>query len=131
MRRALALILCLSAAMPICALPAQAQQADDLTPSAPAPAPAGQALPGTNCTDVQVGSARSYDCVNAQLGAVARGQQKFSSDLNAPVTASSPSNTVGTFNEAATRERLGPNFGKSVQPYRPPAQPSSGFQIQR
>jgi hypothetical protein len=77
-----------------------------------------------NCTDVQVGSAQSYDCINAKLGAVARGTQRFSSDANAPVTSSSPSNVVGTFNEGATHNRLGANFGKSAIPYRPsPANP--------
>jgi hypothetical protein len=83
----------------------------------PAPAPAAP----INCTDVQVGSAQSYDCINAKLGAVARGTQRFSSDADAPVTSSSPSNVVGTFNEGATRNRLGANFGKSAIPYRPPA----------
>jgi hypothetical protein len=90
---------------------AHAQQRERATP------PGGDAP--ANCTDVQVGSAQSYDCINAQLGAVARGTQRFSSDADAPITASSPSNQVGTFNESATRMRLGPNFGKSVQPYRP------------
>jgi hypothetical protein len=84
----------------------------------PVAAPAPTA-PGT-CTDVQVGSAQSYDCINAKLGAVARGTQRFSSDADAPVASSSPSNVVGTFNEGATRNRLGANFGKSAIPYRPP-----------
>jgi hypothetical protein len=85
-----------------------------------APALAQQPAAGaTNCTDVQVGSAQSYDCINAQLGAVARNTQRFSSDANAPVSASSPSNVVGTFNQSATANRLGRNFGKSVTPYRP------------
>jgi len=77
-----------------------------------------QAAPA-NCTDVQVGSAQSYDCLNAQLGTLARGTQRFSSDTDAPITATSPSNQVGVFNEGATRNRLGSNFGKSVTPYRP------------
>jgi phosphate-selective porin len=84
------------------------------------PAPPAAA---TNCTDVQVGTAQSYDCINAQLGAVARGTQRFSSDANAPVTSSSPSNVVGTYNQGATRNRLGANFGKSVTPYRPANNP--------
>lgn len=69
------------------------------------PALAQPAAP-VNCTDVQVGSAQGYDCLNAQLGAVARGTQRPSSATDAPVSASSPSNVVGTFNEAATRETL-------------------------
>jgi hypothetical protein len=89
----------------------------------PAPPPAA---PG-NCTDVQVGTAQSYDCINAQLGAVAKNTQRFSSDANAPVSASSPSNVVGTFNQSATANRLGQNFGKSVTPYRPAYTPPPAF----
>src|SRR5271170_4740499 len=69
------------------------------------PALAQQAAPA-NCTDVQVGSAQGYDCLNAQLGAVAHATQRPSSDTSAPVNAASPSNVVGTFNEAGTRETL-------------------------
>jgi len=72
--------------------------------------PPAQAAP-VNCTDVQVGSAQGYDCLNAQLGAVARATQRPSS-ADAPVNAASPSNVVGTFNEAGTRETLA---------HRPPA----------
>ena len=92
------------------ALPAHAQ-----SPAAqkPGSAPA-------NCTDVQVGSAQSYACINAQLGATAQATKRASSDTDAPVNSASPGNVVGTFNEGATRNRLGQNFGKSAVPYRPP-----------
>jgi hypothetical protein len=70
----------------------------------------------TTCTDVTVGSAHGYDCINAQLAAATPAGYRPSSDLNAPVTAASPGNVVGTFNESGTRNRLGANFGKSVQP---------------
>ncbi len=89
------------------------------------PAPGGQST--TNCTDVQVGSAESYNCINAQLGNLARGTTRFSSDVDAPISATSPSNQVGSFNEAATRSRLGPNFGKSATPYRPANNPPPAF----
>ena len=69
------------------------------------PAAAQPAAAPANCTEVEVGSAQSYDCLNAQLGAVARGTARPSS-LDAPVNASSPSNVVGTFNLAATKETL-------------------------
>ena len=69
------------------------------------PALAQPAAP-VNCTDVQVGSAQSYDCLNAQLGAVAHTTQRPSSATDAPVSASAPSNVVGTFNEAGTKETL-------------------------
>jgi len=68
--------------------------------------PAAKPAAPVNCTDVQVGSAQGYDCLNAQLGAVAHATQRPSSATDAPVSASSPSNVVGTFNEAATRETL-------------------------
>jgi hypothetical protein len=70
-----------------------------------------------SCVDVQVGSAQSYACINQQLQGVAREAQKSSGA--APYTAQSPANQTGQFNEAATRERLGGNFGKSVTPVRP------------
>ena len=79
-----------------------------------------QPAPATNCTDVEVGTAKSYDCINAQLANMAHATQRPSS-MDAPVTATSPSNQVGTFNEGALRNRLGANFGKSVQVPQPPA----------
>ncbi len=100
-----------------------ATAAAGLASAQPAPPPAAPA----NCTDVQVGTAQSYDCINAQLGAVAQGTQRFSSDANAPVTSSSSSNVVGTFNQSATANRLGRNFGKSVTPYRPAYTPPPAF----
>ena len=83
-------------------------------------APARAQTAPANCTDVQVGSAQSYACINAQLGATAQATKRASSATDAPVNSASPSNVVGTFNEGATRNRLGANFGKSAVPYRPP-----------
>ena len=79
----------------------------------------GRAPAPDTCTDVQVGSAQSYACINARLGAVAHSTDRPSSQ-DAPVNSASPSNAVGSFNEGATRNRLGTNFGKSATPYRPP-----------
>jgi len=70
-----------------------------------------------SCVDVQVGTAQSYACINQQLQGVAHEAQK--SPAAAPYTAQSPGNQTGQFNEDATRERLGGNFGKSVTPVRP------------
>ena len=84
------------------------------TRAAAPPAPARQ-----SCVDVQVGSAQSYNCLNQQLQGVARQAPRFSSDTSAPYSASSPSNVTGQFNEGATRNRLGSQFGKSVTPERP------------
>ncbi len=78
----------------------------------------GQASHDT-CVDVQVGSAQSYNCLNQKLKSAAQNGQRFSSDGSAPYTAASPGNVTGQFNEDATRNRLGANFGKSVTPQRP------------
>ena len=71
------------------------------------------------CVDVQVGTAQSYDCLNQKLKSATQNAQRFSSDGSAPYNAGSASNVTGQFNESATRNRLGPNFGKSVEPARP------------
>jgi hypothetical protein len=89
--------------------------------------PAAPAAGDATCTDVTVGSAHGYDCINAQLAAVAHAAPRPSSDMNAPVSATSPSNVVGTFNESGTRNRLGANFGRSAQPYVPPQRVPGAF----
>ncbi len=71
------------------------------------------------CVDVQVGTAQSYDCLNQKLQATARQTPRVSSETAAPYNANSPSNVTGQFNESATRNRLGSNFGRSVTPTRP------------
>lgn len=71
------------------------------------------------CVDAQVGTAQSYDCLNQKLQATARQTPKVSSESAAPYNANSPSNVTGQFNESATRNRLGSNFGHSVTPERP------------
>ena len=70
------------------------------------------------CVDVKLGKAQSYDCLNQQLSQMAHQAQRQSSQ-DAPYSASSPGNVTGQFNESATRNRLGTNFGKSVTPQRP------------
>ncbi len=99
-------------AVSLAALPALAD------PKTPPPPPPGGVI--TTCTDVDVGSAHGYDCLNAQLNNLVQGTPRPSAATDAPYSATSPSNVVGTFNEGATRNRLGANFGKSVIPSRPP-----------
>jgi hypothetical protein len=82
-----------------------------------------------SCVDVQVGSAQSYACINQHLQGVAHEAQK--SLAMAPYTAQSPGNVTGQFNEDATRERLGGNFGKSVTPVRPAANYPGAFGVPR
>jgi hypothetical protein len=75
-----------------------------------------------NCVDVSVGHAESYDCINQQLGALAAQQHRAAAaGTDAPYSATSPANVTGQFDEAATRNRLGRNFGHSVTPERPAA----------
>jgi hypothetical protein len=100
-----ALVICLMAGPALAAPPAQG------APTQGAP---------VNCTDVQVGTAQGYDCLNAQLGAVAHATQRPSS-ADAPVSATSPSNVVGTFNEAGTRETLARRPGAVSYPAPLPA----------
>ncbi len=79
----------------------------------PAPQPGHE-----SCVDVQVGTAESYSCLNQKLGAEAV-QAHAANTGEAPYDARSPSQVTGQFNESATRNRLGANFGHSVTPQRP------------
>jgi hypothetical protein len=72
-----------------------------------------------SCVDVKIGSDRAYNCLNRELQRMVPGKRFSSQD--APYSATSPAPEVGTFNQAATRERLGSAFGNSVVPQRPPA----------
>jgi hypothetical protein len=72
-----------------------------------------------DCTDIQAGTATGYTCINRQLQAIIQQTPRPSSAGDAPYNATSPSNVTGQFNEDATRNRLGANFGKSVTPQRP------------
>ncbi len=86
--------------------------------------PAGAQTAQQTCVDVKVGTSQSYACLNQRLGAVARQAHEAVQD-DAPYSAASPSNVTGQFNQDATRERLGSNFGRSVTPQRPaPATPA-------
>lgn len=84
--------------------------------------PAARAQPAQDtCVDVEVGSAKAYDCLNRTLKQATQNAQRFSTQQSAPYNANSPSNVTGQFNESATRNRLGANFGKSVTgPVQPP-----------
>ncbi len=61
----------------------------------------------------------AQNCVE-QLGALAARQHRDATGLDTPpISANSPSNVTGQFNESATRNRLGNAFGHSVTPERP------------
>lgn len=78
-----------------------------------------QQQPATEtCVDVTVGSERSYACLNAALArTVAAAHAPLA---NATVDAASPAPRTGLFNETATRERMGANYGRSAIPARDP-----------
>lgn len=73
------------------------------------------------CVQVQVAGEGSsaYNCLNQQLQQDVESARPAQTEL--PISANSPSNQVGTFNEQSVCEQYGQNFGKSVIPYRPPA----------
>ena len=79
-------------------------------------APAHAATPA-HCTDVQLGSAPSYDCLNATLKNDVQ-DAKPAPDA-AVLGATSPAPRIGLYNQAGTREHLGANFGISAYPARP------------
>ncbi len=82
---------------------------------APPPADGGR---HTTCVDVKIGDEQFYNCLNERLRRLTE-QPRFSS-TDTTLNAFSPAPQVGTFNEAATSERLGSAFGHSVIPQRPP-----------
>ena len=99
--------------------PDQAQTGSGSTDQPPKDsAPSNQPSP---CVDVQIGGDRSayLDCLNDQMKRNAEHEQ-HRPQPTAPIDAQSPSNQVGTANDAAARERMGNAFGKSAVPQRPP-----------
>ena len=87
-----------------------------------APAARGDDAPGAPCVEVQIGQdiASHIHCVNEAL----RRSVEHAHDApppEAPITAQSSSNKVGTFNDAAARQMMGNAFGVSAQPQRPKA----------
>jgi len=92
-----------------------------LPPPATAQRQAGGQTQGaseTTCVDVKIGDENYYNCLNERLRRLTL-QPRFSSSDTA-INAFSPAPQVGTFNQAATSERLGSAFGHSVIPQRPP-----------
>jgi hypothetical protein len=100
--------------------PALAQTQPDSSGTVVAPAAGAAQSASPACVQVQVaGEASSaFNCLNQQLQQDVEGTGPTQSKL--PLSANSPSNQVGTFNEQSLREQYGQNFGKSATPYRPP-----------
>ena len=70
------------------------------------------------CIDVEIGTDRAFGCLNQQLK---REVDRVNPSLNTPpIDARSPDVRVGNVNEMAVRQQYGPNYGRSVFPFRPP-----------
>lgn len=76
--------------------------------------------PATPCVEVRIGqdSTSHINCVNETLRRAVEYQRNAPSP-EAPITARSASNVVGTFNDAAARQMMGNAFGVSAVPQRP------------
>lgn len=84
--------------------------------------PEAQAEPA--CVEVEVDGQHvpAYDCLTRKLDA-SRGAntQRKEVRLESEQIATRPSNEIGLFNRAATSQRMGNTFGKTVSPQRPSA----------
>lgn len=70
------------------------------------------------CIEVEIGTDRALGCLNQQLK---REVDRVNPSLTKPpIDARSPDIRVGNVNEIAVRQQYGPNFGRSVFPFRPP-----------
>lgn len=115
---------CLVATM---AIPVMAQAPGPLDPPATSPARPreGTIIGGgaggasvQRCVDVQIGGDSAFGCLNEKLR---REVDKVNPSLNLPpIDARSSDVRVGLGNEASVRQQLGPNYGHSITPYRPP-----------
>jgi len=72
------------------------------------------------CVDVEIGGDRSayFKCLNEQMQRGAEREHQVPQPT-APIDTHSPSNQLGTANDAAAREKMGNSFGKSAVPQRP------------
>ncbi|MBO9357608.1 hypothetical protein GG851_26740 [Bordetella petrii] len=73
------------------------------------------------CVDVEVGGYRalSYDCLSRQM-APSKNHAPDAPALAAEEIAKQGPNRLGLFNQAATSNRMGNQFGQSAFPQRPP-----------
>jgi hypothetical protein len=80
-----------------------------------------------SCVAVDIAGHKAGDaeCAAQKLQDAARQAQDRAKDQPVPSVASatSPDTEIGVANQAATKQRLGDNFGKSVLPQRPTAPP--------
>jgi hypothetical protein len=73
--------------------------------------------PFQRCIEVEIGGDQQFGCLNQQLK---REVDRVTGTPNIPpLDARSPDVRVGNVNEAAVRQQYGPNYGRSVVPFRP------------
>jgi hypothetical protein len=86
-----------------------------------APTVAAPSPTGSNCVDVQIGDDRTpyLSCLNDQLKKSVE-RERAAPQPAAPLSATSPPNQIGTFNETSARQTMGNTFGTSPVPQRPP-----------
>jgi hypothetical protein len=84
------------------------------------PSARGEDALAAPCVEVQIGQdiASHINCVNEALRRTVEHEHEAPLP-EAPITAQSSSNRVGTFNDAAARQMMGNAFGVSSQPQRP------------
>lgn len=70
------------------------------------------------CVDVEIGSDRAFGCINQQLRRQV--DRANPGSIAPPFDARSQDIGIGLSNIPAVRQQYGPNFGRSVVPYRPP-----------
>jgi hypothetical protein len=73
--------------------------------------------PFQRCIEVEIGGNQQFGCLNQQLK---REVDRVTGVPNVPpIDARSSDVRVGNVNEAAVRQQYGPNYGRSVVPFRP------------
>jgi hypothetical protein len=82
---------------------------------------AAPALAEETCVEVEIGGEKTpnLSCLNRLLRKQA--DNAHPTGNVAPLDATSPSVSLGGYSETALKQQYGPNYGKSVVPYRPPA----------
>jgi hypothetical protein len=100
-------VLALLLSLPVAGF-AQGLQLGDPQPAEP---PAPDQVPVQNCTTVTAGNSVAYGCINQQQRDLVR-QHQAALAATEPGPNSAPQ-SLGLFNQAATKEHLGTSFGHS------------------
>lgn len=86
--------------------------------SAGSTSPPGSVLQDS-CVEVEIDGTKTFDCLNSKLKD--RVERTVPVPNLPPIGTQSQDIHLGIANTPAVRQQYGPNFGKSVVPYRPPA----------